>query len=828
MATAAELAIRIRGDDQASDDLRRVGRNTRDLQGDVTNLGTQGGSAIGKFTTALGRIGLAAMGIDAVASAVKGLGNILGIGLVSEMEIITAKIQAFTKDMDATRAILREVELEAQKTPFAFAEMADAVTALIPVSKLSGKELMELVRLAEILAASNPLQGLSGAAFSLREALSGDFVSIIERFNLSRSTLNRLKAEGVPALEAIEMALEEIGLDADAVTNLAGTMSGRWGKLQDTFDVVRRRAATPLFDLLSTGLDQVGTLLDNNLETVNAWADAFGRGLATAVGTVFQLAAGVAELMSGGGSQQLRGGLESIFGEGNALAEALTNIASVLPGAVDTIGRVMDRVSDVIQKFVGDGPGFTETLGNIILEIQKLSKELNENYPAATEAAAIATGVLLGRMKPLRAAGAAGVLAATSDEIGEGFPAATLASGLAVGALVSRFHPLVAIASALALIFFRDLIPSSDELKASAQRLWPEVKNVGNFLFESWQSGSALSGRLKEMPAAIVPVVESFGIFATRLREAREAFRTGDWDRAFRIGFQGVGELVGNLSDELGQWATLAGPAIEEALGQIGSRIESGWPKVKEGFNAWIADFGEWWTYEFVPGAIQAILKGNEDVKPAFGEAGKGAGEWLGQAVIDAVAFFFGGGFSKFYFAATEFIANLVLGLIYVLFSPESAIGNFVTEFVKAFTGKLAGEVVKQATHLVSFVDTIISTIKAELDTKLQSITMPSLEIKLPDFSFVFPDNLLASLVEQLKQFLIDLAPIPGPLRGSSSDAFRPSSAFTPATAGIGGGRTQVFIGGNEFYDFVIKTMDDSNRQRTEIGPGVTAQGSDW
>ena len=42
----------------------------------------------------------------------------------------------------------------------------------------------------------------------LREAASGDFASIIERFNLPRSEINKLKAQGVPALESIRRVMK--------------------------------------------------------------------------------------------------------------------------------------------------------------------------------------------------------------------------------------------------------------------------------------------------------------------------------------------------------------------------------------------------------------------------------------------------------------------------------------------------------------------------------------------------------------------------------------------------------------------------------------------
>ena len=144
------------------------------------------GGAVSKVAGGLATFGLATQGISAVKDSVGGLANALGFGLQNEMEQVRASFNAFTKDGAMTEQLLSDIRAEAAATPFGFREMATAGSALYPVFKSSGIAMMDLLKQAEILAASNPLQGLEGASFSLREAITGDFTSIIERFNLSR------------------------------------------------------------------------------------------------------------------------------------------------------------------------------------------------------------------------------------------------------------------------------------------------------------------------------------------------------------------------------------------------------------------------------------------------------------------------------------------------------------------------------------------------------------------------------------------------------------------------------------------------------------------
>jgi hypothetical protein len=192
------------------------------------------------------------------------------------MEQVTAQLNAFTKDGAESARILEMIRQRAALTPFAFEEMAKATASLMPAAKQSGTELEELVKLSEILAASNPAQGLEGAAFSLREALSGDFVSIVERFNLPRQRLNELKEQGVPALQAISQAMQEMGLDADLVSNLGQTAAGRWRTFKDTLVGLAAAATQPIFAAFSGELGNINGLLAQNAPWLEDMARRFG------------------------------------------------------------------------------------------------------------------------------------------------------------------------------------------------------------------------------------------------------------------------------------------------------------------------------------------------------------------------------------------------------------------------------------------------------------------------------------------------------------------------------------------------------------------------
>ncbi|MDI3341891.1 MAG: hypothetical protein QJR03_15305 [Sphaerobacter sp.] len=288
--------------------LQDTEQHAKSSEGALSRLGavarglTFPASLVSGFTRNLAGIvaqsGLAVFGMKQLADAATGMVRGLFSGNV-ELENTKAQLLAFTKDGDQAAAILEQIRQEAAKTPFAFSEMAKATAGLLPAAKAAGVELMDLVKQAEILAAANPAEGLEGAAFALREAVSGDFTSIIERFNLPRQYINQLKEEGVPNLEIVRRAMLAMGYDADLVSNLANTAAGRWSTFIDTLTSLKDTAMQASFEILSDSLARLQGWLDGNQERLNAIAQTIGQRLAGALVTGVSLFGALLSLLSG-------------------------------------------------------------------------------------------------------------------------------------------------------------------------------------------------------------------------------------------------------------------------------------------------------------------------------------------------------------------------------------------------------------------------------------------------------------------------------------------------------------------------------------------------
>jgi phage-related protein len=344
-----DLLIQIGAD--ISDAQAAIGKlNDRvdDLGGSMHRAESKSGGFFSKISGGIGGIGLAATGIGALAVGIGGAA-LKGLDFNNSMEQVTAKLNAFTKDGKKSADILDMIRDRAAKTPFAFEEMAQAVSGLLPAAKMSGDSLESLTEKAEILAASNPAEGLEGAAFALREAVSGDFTSIIERFNLPRTYINQLKDEGVPALEIVSRAMGEMGYDTELVSNMANTASGRWSTFLDTMTGVISTITAPIFDALSKGLASINTLLEENQPAIQAFAEVMGGAVVGAlqvVGTVIGAVVNGVSLLVGW-FQSLITPTEqvgtSMSGVGQTITDVWNFLQPFLMGAVQAIGTALSK-----------------------------------------------------------------------------------------------------------------------------------------------------------------------------------------------------------------------------------------------------------------------------------------------------------------------------------------------------------------------------------------------------------------------------------------------------------------------------------------------------
>lgn len=131
------------------------------------------------------------------------------------------------------------------------------------------KQLQELNKLAMRLSKLNPTEGMEGAAFSLKELLSGDYASIAERFNISRSMLKDSSARiaGMNGdvngfIKGMDDLLNKQNLTEKAFESMLDSPAAKWNRALETFKFNLAsagqgglQALVPLFDRINKGFE---------------------------------------------------------------------------------------------------------------------------------------------------------------------------------------------------------------------------------------------------------------------------------------------------------------------------------------------------------------------------------------------------------------------------------------------------------------------------------------------------------------------------------------------------------------------------------------------
>lgn len=293
------------------------------------------------FTTAAG-VAVAKLGLNSIDGALKQLNETV-IQSNQRFETWTSTITSFTGSTAIAADIVADLRREGDITPFKTEAIVQAGQQLIASAGGSKEALMGLMATAEELAALRPMQNLAGASFAIREAVAGDFESVVERFDISREAIARYRAQGETNINAVRKTIEEMGVSSQLVTNLARTFEGATSTIQSFFTETRRSLGAGLFTEISQG------------------AQRFAQWIRTAGEAVYETAQRVGNVL-GGMFRDIREGVEaavrSLGGLGEGLQDALRafqrgDFSGILSGLSLTFGRVWEGLLQQASGFAG-------------------------------------------------------------------------------------------------------------------------------------------------------------------------------------------------------------------------------------------------------------------------------------------------------------------------------------------------------------------------------------------------------------------------------------------------------------------------------------------
>ena len=199
-----------------------------------------------------------------------------GIRYNAALEQSSVQLGVFLGSAEASTEALRRLQRIAEQTPFSFNEISQAAASFAQVAGGNIDRLERLVELATQLAAVNPQEGIGGATFALREALSGDFTSIVERFRVSRADIQQIRQLGLSGEELAAALVKAAGGSKQLSDAMSETFEGRVAKASEIIDKLAGAASKPLFGALSTSLKEFIDLFDRNASKIERLAAILG------------------------------------------------------------------------------------------------------------------------------------------------------------------------------------------------------------------------------------------------------------------------------------------------------------------------------------------------------------------------------------------------------------------------------------------------------------------------------------------------------------------------------------------------------------------------
>jgi hypothetical protein len=194
-------------------------------------------------------LALTAAGAGLVGFGVKLAGNLQENQVL--LKAMTGSSKAMAEQIDRARKFSVEYGIRQS-------EVLGIFTKLSPILKSNNADLEESVRIIARLKVLNPQED---GMFAVREFLSGDIQSLVERFNVSRSEVRETVAEYGYTLEALDKLLTKMNITDELAAEMGKTFNASARLAVDAMGQIAATGFTPLINALTPLLLQAADFL---------------------------------------------------------------------------------------------------------------------------------------------------------------------------------------------------------------------------------------------------------------------------------------------------------------------------------------------------------------------------------------------------------------------------------------------------------------------------------------------------------------------------------------------------------------------------------------
>lgn len=210
----------------------------------------------------------AAVGI-AARKAWKGTMDAINLSAMQKVQETT--FQALLNSKAAGSALYDYVSAYAKVSVLGREDLANAVTAYSAYTK-NADQLERMMKLTERLYAKDPTQGAEGAVFAMRELLSGDTMSIKDRFNMSgfsgemiRNFANTGDIEGMldyGMLDYVDQMFNRFGATQEVVDANFDNLTTQTNIFTSNLKTAIAESATPAMETLAGTMRRLNAEMD--------------------------------------------------------------------------------------------------------------------------------------------------------------------------------------------------------------------------------------------------------------------------------------------------------------------------------------------------------------------------------------------------------------------------------------------------------------------------------------------------------------------------------------------------------------------------------------
>lgn len=330
---------------EAGQKIKGVGGAADEAGNSLGGIGVKGAASFGLVSGAVQALTIKVLELGAQVISVFGRIAAESVSLASGLEQNQLGFKNILEGSDtAAIAVLERVRGKALEIGGDVVGLQGLTRAFLPDVK-DLDQLDQLLATATALQSLAPEQGAEGVRLALEEALSGDPLSLVKRFDLPGAIKDQIKEaqkefgplDGL--LKALGTEFERQGVDVEA---FASTAAGQFQNLKSQLQQLQTVGGGPVLEQLKEILGGLNAFLIENSTELTLFATSIGDAAASALEFINSLIP-----------------LDQISGD-----------------QIVALGQYIFRVVEAVKLFVGQAAGWLKAVGDITGTSSRLSKSL--------------------------------------------------------------------------------------------------------------------------------------------------------------------------------------------------------------------------------------------------------------------------------------------------------------------------------------------------------------------------------------------------------------------------------------------------------------------